>query len=78
MVLPCIAEKRFEETCYPAHGYCNKHLEYYRPTQFSGTEVESQNWMLGMCALSCAPPRLGLLLDCHRFVQYGVRNCENT
>ena len=34
--------------------------------------------MLGICALSWAPPHFGLLLYCRRFVQYGVQNCENT
>jgi len=32
---------------------------------------------LGICALSWAPPRFGLVLYCRRFVQYGVQNCEN-
>ena len=47
-------------------------------TQFSGAEVESENCKYGICALSCAPPRFGLLKYCRRFVQYGVRNCEIT
>jgi len=32
---------------------------------------------LGICGLSYAPPRFGLLLYRRRFVQYGVRNCES-
>jgi len=30
------------------------------------------------CALSCAPPRYGLLGYCRRFVQFDVRKCEST
>ena len=40
--------------------------------------IGSEHCKYGICALSCAPPRLGLLLYCHRFEQYGVRNCEST
>jgi len=50
----------------------------YRPAQFSGTEFENENSKYGICALSSAPPRFGLLVSCRRFVQYGVRNCEST
>ena len=35
------------------------------------------NCKLGICALSWAPPRFGLVLYGRRFVQYGVQNCEN-
>jgi len=41
-------------------------------------EVGSENCKFGICALSCAPLRFGLLLNCRRFMQYGVRNCEST
>jgi len=59
-------------------GYFNKRLQCYRPALFSGTEIGSENCKFGICALSCAPPLFGHLLSCHRFVQYGVRNCEST
>jgi len=61
---------------FSARGYCNRRLQYYGTTQFSGAEVGSENCKLGICALSSAPPLFGFLLYCHRFVQYGVRNCE--
>jgi len=65
------------KACFPARDYCNRRLPCYRPTQFSGAEVGSENCKYGICALSCATPRFGLLLYCSRFVQYGVRNCES-
>jgi len=77
MVLPCIEVKRFEISMFPARGYCNRRLQCYRPTQFSGAEVASENCKVGICASSCAPLRPQLLY-CRRFVQYGVRNCEST
>ena len=55
-----------------------RRLQCYRLSQFSGTELGSENCKYGICALSCAPPRFGLLLSCHRFVQYVVRNCKST
>ena len=58
--------------------YCNRRLQSYTPTQFSGAEFKSENCKYGVCALSWAPPRFGLSLSCRRFVQYGVRNCEST
>jgi len=78
MVLTCIKVKRFEESMFPARGYCNRRLQRYRPTQFSGVEIGSENWKFGICALSCTPARIGLLLYCGRFVTYPVRNCEST
>jgi len=41
------------------------------------TSTDGCNCKLGICALSWAPPRFGLLLYCRRFVQYGVKNWEN-
>jgi len=73
MVLPCIEVK----ACIPARGCCNRRLQRYRLTQFSGAEVGSENCRYSTCALPCEPPRFGLLLCCRRFVQYGVRNCES-
>ena len=78
MILPCIEVKQFEESIFPARGYCNRRLQCYSPTQFSGTEVGSENCEYGTCGLSCGPPRFGLLLYCRRIVRHGVRNCEST
>jgi len=50
----------------------------HRPTQFSGAEIGSENCKFGICTLSWAPLRFGLLLYCRRFVQYIVRNREIT
>ena len=58
--------------------FCNRRLQCCRSTKFSGAEVGSENCKFGICALSCAPPRFGLLIYCRRFVQYGVRNCKST
>ena len=77
MPLSCIQVKRFEIACFPARGHCNRRLQCYRPTQFSGAEAGSENCKYGICALAGAPLRFGLLLYCRRFVQYGVRNCES-
>ena len=63
MVLPCIEVKWFEKICFPARGYCNMECND-RPTQ-----VWSGNYKNSICALSCAPPRFGLLLYFRRFVQ---------
>ena len=46
-------------------------------TTFRGRRWK-RNCKFGICALSCAQPHFGRLLYCHRFVQYGVRNCETT
>ena len=44
------------------------------------TATDGCNCKLGICALSWAPPRFGLLLYCRRFLQYqyGVQSWENT
>jgi len=42
------------------------------------TATDGCNRMLGICALSWAPSSFSLLLYGRRFVQCGVRNCENT
>jgi len=68
MVLSCIEVKRFEKTCFPAQGYCNTGCND-RLTQFSDEEVGNGIYKNCICALSCAPPRFGLLLYCRRFVQ---------
>jgi len=56
---------------------CNVIGLRYRPTHFTGVEIGSEKCEFGICTLSCAPPRLGVLLYCLRFVQCGVRNCES-
>jgi len=56
----------------------NRRLQCYRPTQFSGADVGSENGKNDIYALSCAPPRFDLSLYCHRIVQHCVRNCEST
>jgi len=43
-----------------------------------GRRSWKQNCKFGICALSWAPPRFGLLLYSRRFVQHGVRNCGRT
>ena len=42
------------------------------------TATDGCNCKLGICALSWALPRFGVLLYGCRFVQHGVENCENT
>jgi len=45
---------------------------------FLAQNLETKIVSMGICTVSCAPPRFGLLPYCHRFVQYDVRNCEST
>ena len=80
MIWICLVlkSKDLRKACLPARGYCNRRLQCYRPTQFSGAKVGSENCKFGNCALSWAPPRFGLLLYCRRFVHHGVRNCKST
>jgi len=81
MFLLCIEVKRFEISIFSCTWLLHQmaaNLQCYRPTQFSGTEVRSENCKFVICAQSCAPPRFGLMQYCRRFVQYGVRNYEST
>ena len=79
MLLPFIEVKKFlRKACFPARGCCNRRLQCCRLTHFSGAEGGSETCQLGVFALSHNAHRFGLLLYCHRFVQYGVRNCEST
>jgi len=43
MVLPCIEVNDLRKACFPARGYCNRRLQCYRPTHFSGAESGSEN-----------------------------------
>jgi len=78
MVLPILKQNDLTKACFPERGISNRRLQCYRPTQFSGTVVRSENCKDGICALYCAPPRFDLLLYCRRIVQHSVRNCEST
>ena len=51
MGLPCIEVKRFDERMFPERGHCNRRLQCYRPTQFSGAEIGSENCKDGICGL---------------------------
>jgi len=50
MDLLCIEVKGFEISMFSYRSYCNRRLQCYRPTQFSGAEVESENGKFGICA----------------------------
>ena len=72
-ILPCIEVKRFEINMFS----CTWRLQQ-TAGMLQTAEVGSGNCKFGICALSCAPLRFGLLLYCRRFVQYGVRSCKST
>jgi len=65
MVLPCIEVKRFEISMFSCTWLLQQMVAVLQ-----AADVESENCKFGICALSCAPLRFGLLPYCCRFAQY--------